>query len=111
MKYPRYPRRLDRRYKLTERQIKYIRDNAKHFLQIDLAAKFGITQPRVWQILNSEKCKKLHRAYYLIHGSTYQKYTAKQRRDIRKRKRTLQLKQIRRYYNIKTKICRRKKRI
>lgn len=120
MKYPKYPRKWDRRCKLSLHQIKKIRkEYAKgHKMQKELAAEYKVSPPAIWfillskeeyKILNKLKYARLKRRQeegsYKPSIEARRKYQAARQR----RKRALQIKEIRRYYNSKNRALRKKK--
>jgi len=99
MTYPRYPKELDRRCKLSLIQIRQIRVGYGIHTQKELGIMFGVSQAAISQtLLSPEEKKRRNRLHYLRYKGNY-KYTAETRKEVRHRKRTLQLLKIREYYH------------
>ena len=109
MKYPRYPKRLDRRFKLTGKQITFIKNHHINHTQKELGEMFGVSQARIQQILVPlDEQKRRNKLHYKKYKPSYFKYSKQRRKEIRARKRKLQKVSIRKYYKSKCKIWRKR---
>lgn len=110
VRYPRYPWYLDRRRKLSPMAIKKIR--RLHELgktQIEIARRVRVTAPAVSWVLKSERDKKnLNQRKYKKYREAYYKYSKERRKEVRKRKRKLQVWRVRKYYQYREKLLKEK---